>query len=113
MAEDITKNGVAAGKHDIAAEGQYRVIYDDITLGTYDNATDGNGNAFDPTVEYGFSRLGIVNVNVQAAGYVAQYDYDNGSIRVYESAGAEGALTEVAQGETLNIDLRVEIRGMG
>lgn len=118
MAEDITKNGVAAGKDDISYEGEYRVVYDEITLGTYDNAGDGAGNGFDPTMEYGFSRLGIVHVEVEAAGYVAQYDYDNYSIRVYQQANdgtgtAGDALVEVPAGTALNIDLRVEIRGMG
>ena len=113
MAEDITRNGISgSNQHDIGYEGEYRVIYDDITLGTYDNASDGNGNTFNVLDIYGFSRLGIVTVNVKAAGYVAQYDYDNNSIRVYQ-AGADGsALSEVSAGTALNIDLRVEIRGI-
>lgn len=107
--ESITRNGVAAGKHDVAAEGQYRVVYDSVTLGDYDSANDGAGNTFDPTASYGFSRLGIVHVEVEAASYEAQYDYANNSIRVYNLSDG----SEVTQGTTLNIDLRVEIRGMG
>ena len=119
MAEDITHNGVAAlDRHDIVAEGATRVVYDEITLGTYDANNDGAGNAFDPTFEYGFGRIGIVTVHVVGAGYVAQYDYDNRSIRVYQQANdgtgtAGDPLVEVPQGETLNIDIRVEVRGTG
>lgn len=110
MAEDITHDGVAArDKHDIAAEGPTRVIYDEITLGTYDASNDGTGNTFDPGFEYGFSRLGIVHCEVVAASYEAQYDYQNNSIRVYNLSDG----TEVAQGTTLDISIRIEVRGMG
>lgn len=116
--EDITRNGVAAGKNDREHEGGTTVIYDELALGTYDNAGDGAGNSFDPRDVYGFGRIGIVTVQVIAAGYIAQYDYDNNSIRVYQQANdgtgtAGDALVEVAAGTALNIDLRLEVRGMG
>lgn len=117
--ESLTRNGVAAGKNDRENEGGTTVIYDDYTLGTYDDAADGAGNAFDPRDVYGFGRIGIVNVQVHGDhGYIAKYDYDNNSIRVYAQANdgtgtAEDALVEVGAGTVLNIDLRMEIRGTG
>lgn len=119
MPEDITRNGVAGqSDHDIAYEGQYRVVYDEITLGTYDNAADGNGNTFNVREIYGLSRLGIVHVQVDAAALTAQYDYTNNAIRLYRQANdgtgsAEDPLTEVSAGSVLNVDLRIEVRGMG
>ena len=110
MGEDITHNGVAArDRPEHVTEGTSRVTYDEITLGTYDANNDGAGNAFDPTFEYGHGRIRAVHLNVEAASYEAQYDYDNRSIRVYNISDG----TEVAQGTALDIDIRVEVRGTG
>lgn len=117
--EDITRNGVAGGKHDVEQEGNTRTVYDEVVLGTYDNAADGNGNAFNIPNVYGFSRLKKVDVQVaDGSGYKAAYDYVNDSIRVFAQANdgtgtAEDPLTEVAAGTALNITLRIEARGMG
>lgn len=118
--EDITRNGIAGrGDHDIEYEGDTKVIYDEITLGTYDNAADGNGNLFHVLQIYGYDRLKIVHVEVaDGTPVVAQYDYINNAIRLFRQANdgtgtADDPLTEVSAGTAMNVDLRVEVRGNG
>lgn len=109
--EDITLNGVEpVGRHE-PHYGDEKVVYDEVTLANYDNASDGNGNDFDVSQIYGFSRLFLVDLEVLGTdAYEARYDYTNNSILVLDlsSSGAE-----VSQGTTLNIDIRVRVIGTG
>lgn len=109
-AEGITTNGVPpTGRHE-SHYGDEKVTYTDITLGDYDVSNDGNGNSFDVAVIYGFSRLLFVEVQVKGTdAYYARFDYANNTIRVFNASDG----TEVAQGTTLDIDLRVRIIGTG
>lgn len=110
MAEDITRQGVAAGKHEIEYEGDNRVVYDEVTLGTYDSAADGNGNTYNVLDTYGFSRVKAVHVEVvDGQPYIANYDMANNAILVYALDGTG----EVAAATALNVDLRIEVRGNG
>jgi len=110
--EDITLNGVSpTGQHE-PHYGDEKTVYDEVTLGTYDSATDGNGNSFDVAGIYGFARLLEVRVTVlgsDAADYYAVYDYTNNSVLVFNRDGTG----EVAQGTALNIDMRVRVEGTG
>jgi hypothetical protein len=110
MPQSMTQNGVAAGKQDREQEGATTVIYDDWTLSDYDPDSDGTGNDFDPRQVYGFSRLDTVEVYVaDGQPYHAQYDYDENVIRLYALDGTG----EVGNNTTVNVDLRVNVRGMG
>jgi len=117
--EDVTLNGVSpTGQHE-PHYGDEKAVYDEVTLGDYDNDNDGNGNSFDVAAIYGFARVLFVEVQVLGAdGYVARYDYTNDSIRVFQQAndgtGSAGdELVEISQGTTLDIDLRVRVVGTG
>lgn len=108
--EDITLNGVSpTGQHE-PHYGDEKRVYDEVTLGTYDSADDGTGNALDVAQVYGFARLLHVDVQVVGAeAYEARYDYANNSIRVFNLSDG----TEVAQGTALGIDLRLRVEGTG
>jgi hypothetical protein len=110
MPQNMTHNGVAAGKHDRENEGAVTVVYDEYTLNDYDPDSDGSGNDFDVKSEYGFSRLMSVDVQVvDSQAYVAAFDIDNQIVRLYALDGTG----EVGNSTTVNVDLRFEIRGMG
>lgn len=110
--EDITLNGVSpTGQHE-PHYGDEKRVYDEVTLGSYDNASDGNGNSLDVARIYGFARLLNVEIEVlgaDAADYYARYDYTNNSVLVFNQDGTG----EVAQGTALNIDLRLRVEGTG
>lgn len=109
MPEDMEHTGVAAGRHDINHEGQNRVIYDEWELQTYDPDSDGTGNSFDPSLLYGMSRVGVVHAEVaDDSAYLARYDYEEKSIRLFEMGGSE-----VTGGTEVNVPIRVNVRGMG
>lgn len=108
--EDITLNGIEPVGRQESHYGDEKRVYDNVTLGNYDNANDGNGNSFDVSQVYGFARLLHVDVQVDGTdAYYARYDYTNNSIRVFNASDG----SEVAQGTTLNIDLRLRIEGTG
>lgn len=117
--EDITLNGISPrGTHEPHYSDE-KVVYDEVTLSTYDNANDGNGNSLDVSSIYGFSRLLFVETQVLGSdGFVARWDYTNDSIRVFAqdndgSGGAGDQLSEVSQGTTIDIDIRLRIVGVG
>jgi hypothetical protein len=108
MPQSMTHVGVASGKKDREAEGATTVVYDAWTLNDYDPDSDGTGNDFDPSFEYGYSRVHTVDVYVaDGSAYVAQYDHDQGAIRLYALDGTG----EVGNNTTVDVDLRVEVRG--
>lgn len=110
MPESMTRVGVAAGKHEIEYEGDNRVIYDAWDLSTYDPNSDGTGNAFDPEMEYGFSRVKSLHVYVaDGSVYDARYDHAAGAVRLYNRDGTG----EVGNNTTVDVTLRVEVRGNG
>lgn len=108
--EGITLNGVSpTGNHE-PHYGDEKRVYDNVTLGDYDPDSNGNGNSFDVASIYGFARLLHVDVQVDGTdAYYARYDYANNTVRVFNATDG----TEVAQGTTLDIDLRVRIEGTG
>lgn len=109
MPQNMTHVGIAAGKNEVDYEGDSRVVYDEWTLNNYDPDSDGSGNDFDPAY-YGISRLKTFHVHVaDSQAYVARYDYENGVIRLYNVDGTG----EVGNNTTVDVDLRVEVRGMG
>ena len=108
--EDITLNGVPPKGEYERAYGDEVTIYDNITLGDYDSANDGNGNSYDVPAIYGLARLLYVDVTVDGSdAYYARYDKSNSAIRVYDITDG----SEVIQGTTLNIDLNVRAVGTG
>lgn len=108
--EDITLNGVSpTGQHE-PHYGDEKRVYDNVTLGDYDSDDDGDGNSFDVASIYGFSRLLHVDVVIDGTdAYYARYDYENRSIRVFDINDG----SEVSQGTTLDLDLRVRVEGTG
>lgn len=110
MSEDITRNGVEpVGRHE-PHYGDEKIVYDSVTLGDYDADDDGGGNTYDVARVYGFARLLYVHVQVDGDdSYEARYDYENNSIRVFDLSDG----SEVTQGTTLGIDLRLRIVGTG
>lgn len=108
--EDVTLNGVSpTGQHE-PHYGDEKRVYDNVTVGDYDPQSNGSGNGYDVAAIYGFSRL--LHVDLQVLGtdaYYARFDYTNNSIRVYNVSDG----SEVAQGTTLGIDLRVRVEGTG
>ena len=110
MPQSMTQNGVAAGKRDRHAVGGQTVVYDEWTLTDYDPDSDGSGNDFDPAFEYGISRVSAFNVYVaDGSSYTASYDHDTGAIRLFSTDGTG----EVGNNTTVNVDLRVQVHGMG
>jgi len=110
MPQEMTQNGVASGKNNREAEGATTVIYDEWTLGDYDPDDDGTGNDFDPGKVYGFSRFHAFDVRVaDGQALDAEYDHDEGAIRLYNRDGTG----EVGNSTTVNVDLRIEVRGNG
>lgn len=108
--EDITLNGVSPTDQHEPHYGDEKVVYDNVTLGNYDSANDGTGNAIDVAQIYGFVRLLYVEVQVVGTdAYEARYDYANNSIIVLNISDG----TEVTQGTTLDIDLRLRVVGTG
>jgi len=117
--EDIDLNGVEpVGRHE-PHYGDEKAVYDEITLGQYDQSEGDNGNVYDIRNVYGFSRLLFVELQVLGnSGYLARYDYEEHSVRVFaQSNDGEGTpedeLVEVSQGEQLDIDIRVRAVGTG
>ena len=110
MAESISRNGIAPrGLHE-PHYGDEKAVYDEVNLGDYDADDDGAGNSYDVATTYGFARLLFVEVQVLGDdSYEARWDYENDSIRVFDLADG----TEVAQGTTLDIDLRLRVVGTG
>ena len=108
--ESITLNGVSpTGQHE-PHYGDEKRVYDEVTLGDYDSADDGTGNTIDVSQIYGFARLLHVDVQVDGTdAYYARYDYTNNSIRVFNANDG----SEVAQGTTLDLDLRLRVEGTG
>ena len=106
MAENITRNGIEpVGRHE-PHYGDEKRVYDNVTLGDYVSG----GNDYDLARTYGFARL--LNVDVQVLGaesYTARYDYENNAILVFDLGSGD----EVANGTTLDIDLRLRVEGTG
>lgn len=109
MPQNMTHVGVSAGKHDIDYEGESRVVTDKWTLNDYDPDNDGSGNDFDPAY-LGITRLKSFEVYVaDGSAYVAQYDEDVQAIRLYNVDGTG----EVAGATTVDVDLKIVVRGQG
>ena len=99
------------GKPETYTVGPYTAKTSVYTINDYDSAADGSGEAFSVSRELGLHRLVDWNVNVEAGGgdYEVRWDNDNESFRVYNLADG----TEVAQGTTIDLDIRVTFIGTG
>lgn len=100
------RTGLTAGKHEISHNGIYRRVTDNLEITDY----EAGGVTFDPHFEFGVDREVYVDVGVaDGSAYVAQYDYDAGAFRLYDI----GTGDEPADGETVNVGLRVSAFGRG
>lgn len=111
MPQSMTHVGARGGKKDIQyGVGNYRSVYDKWTLNDYDPDSDGSGNDFDPYMEYGIRQVGSFEVYVNdGSAYVAQYDEDQGAIRLYALDGTG----EVGNNTTVDVGLTVVVEGPG
>lgn len=101
-----TRDGLTAGKRDIDARGQTRVVTDQYTLTDY----EAGGVDFDPVFEAGVTRTAFVDVNVvDDSAYMARFDYEQNSIRVFDLSDG----SEPADSETINLEVRVKVEGYG
>jgi hypothetical protein len=108
MPQNMTQVGVASGKNDKEQEGATSVVYDVWNLSDYDPDSDGTGNDFDPEKVYGYSRVHALHVYVEGdSAYRARYDHDNKVIRLYNADGTG----EVGNNTTVDVNLRMEVRG--
>lgn len=84
----------------------------EVEITNYDEDGSGDGEAFG-TSDTQFGRFwGSPRVQVTSdTGYVAHYDASTQSIRLYESAGAQGELSEVASDGNHTATVEVEARG--
>ena len=100
----FTESGLTAGKRDIEYQGHNRVVITSGVIGDYET----DGVSFDPSLETGHSRESVVIVHVEDdSGYVARYDYDERSIRLFGIS--DGAEPEDA--ETVNVPVRLRVEG--
>ena len=61
----------------------------------FDSSYETNGESLTAT-QLGLESIHMVIIETESSGYVAQYDYTNSKVEVYEAGGDDAALDEVA-----------------
>lgn len=103
--------------------GAMKVRFADVDITNYDNNNNGDGEAVAPS-DVGMNRFQVVNVQVKPGegnantvqNCVAQYDYQNNAIRLYQQSDNSGAdadaeLVEVPSNSNEGAMIRVEAKG--
>lgn len=103
--------------------GAMKVRFADVDISNYDSDTGGDGEPLAPS-DVGMHRFQVVNVQVKPGegsatnvqNCVAQYDYQNNSIRLYQQSDSGGTdsdaeLVEVPSDSNEGAMVRVEAKG--
>lgn len=107
----MTKTVNAQGRPESVGSMYARTF--EVDISNYDDDGSGDGESFtvnDALLQNRFFTPPFVRV-VDDSGYVARYNVETNSIRLYESAGSQGELTEVASDGNNSATLEVTCLG--